>query len=214
VDEAITEFQRVVALNPEGGYAYLQLALMLLLRGRYDEAEQAARHAVDLQERYISGNEGMQVVGAHSRLGYVYYLQGRYDEAIAEYEREMAFIGSGDHVLRERSTIEVAQKLGAAWLRKGEPDRAHGYLSMAAKAFEDRVAKGADDPYTRYYMAGLEALRGDADRAMAHLDRSFAVLPAINAVRARVDPDFDTLRSDERFIALLGSAAAVAPAEA
>jgi hypothetical protein len=84
---------------------------------------------------------------------------------------------------------------------------------MAAKAFQDRVAKGADDPYTRYYMADLEALRGDPDLAMEHLRRSFALLPAINAVRARVDPDLDTLRSDERFIELLGSAAAT-PAQA
>ena len=213
IDEAITEFRQVLSLNPEGGYAYLQLALLLSMRGRYEEAEQVAASAVDLQERFISGSEGMQIVGAHSRLGYVRYLQGRYDEAIAEYEREMAFIGSGDHVLRERSTIEVAQKLGAAWLRKGEEDRAQRYLSMAAKAFQDRVAKGADDPYTRYYMADLEALRGDPDLAIEHLQRSFALLPAINAVRARVDPDLDTLRSDERFIALLGSAAA-APAQA
>ncbi len=213
IDEAIGEFRKVLSLNPEGGYAYLQLALLLSLRGRYDEAEQVAATAVDLQERFISGSEGMQIIGAHSRLGYVRYLQGRYDEAIAEYEREMAFISSGDHALRERSTIEVAQKLGAAWLRKGESERAHRYLSMAAKAFEDRVAKGADDPYTRYYMADLEALCGNTDRAIAHLERSFAVLPAISAVRARVDPDLDNLRSDQRFIALLGSAAA-APAQA
>jgi tetratricopeptide (TPR) repeat protein/tRNA A-37 threonylcarbamoyl transferase component Bud32 len=204
VDEAISEFRQVITLNPEAGYAYLQLALLLSFRGRYDEAEKAALSAVDLQERYISGNEGMQVIGARARLGYIYYLQGRYDAAIAEYEREMAFIGSGDHVLRERSTIEVAQKLGAAWLRKGVAEHAGRYFTMAARAFEDRVAKGADDPYTRYYMAGLEALRGDRDRAIAHLEHSFAALSAINAVRARIDPDLDSLRSDSRFIALIG----------
>jgi tetratricopeptide (TPR) repeat protein len=212
VDEAIVEFQHVIALNPEGGYAYLQLALLLSLRGRYEEAEQAARTAVDLQERYISGNEGMQVVGAHARLGYVYYLQGRYEEAITEYEREMTFIGSGDHVLRERAIIEVTAKLGAAWLRKGDSENAHRYFSMASKAFEDRVGKGADDPYTRYYMAGLEALCGNPDRAIAHLERSFAARPAIYSVRARVDPDFDALRSDSRFITLLSLSSAVVSA--
>jgi tetratricopeptide (TPR) repeat protein len=212
IDEAIAQFQQVVSLNPEAGYAYLQLTLLLSLRGRYDEAEQAARTAVDLQERFISGNEGMQVVGAHGRLGLVYYLQGRYDEAIAEYEREMAFIGSGDHLLRERSTIEIAQKLGAAWLRKGQRDHADRYFTMATRAFENRVAKGADDPNTRYYMAALEALRGDADSAIANLEHTFAALPAITAVRVRVDPDFDSLRSDGRFIALLAAPSIVAAA--
>ena len=207
IDEAIAEFEKAIALNAEAGYVYLQLALLLALRGRYEEAERAARSAVDLQERFISGTEGMQVVGAHARLGYIFYLQGRYDEAIAEYEREMAFIGSGDHMLRERSTIEVMQKLGAAWLRKGDAAAAHRYFDMAARAFENRVAAGADDPHTRYYMGALEALRGDRDRALEHLERSFAGLRAINLVRARVDPDFDALRADDRFVTLMASPA-------
>jgi serine/threonine protein kinase/tetratricopeptide (TPR) repeat protein len=209
VDEAIEEFRQVANLNPEAGYAYLQLALLLSWRGRLDEAEQAARQAVDLQERLISGSEGMQVVGARARLGYVFYLQGRYDEAIGQYERELAFLGSGDHLLRERTTIEVAQKLGAAWLRKGRPEEASRYFDIAAKAFAERVGKGADDPHTRYYMGVLEALRGDADRAMAHLERSFAVLSAINAVRAPVDPDLEALRTDPRFISLIATPVAV-----
>lgn len=206
IDEAIAEFQRVVELNPEAGYAYLQLALLFSIRGRFEEAERAARTAVEFQERFVSGAEGMQIIGAHTRLGYVLYLQQRYDEAIAEYSREMAFIGSGDHVLRERALIETSQKLGAAWLRQGDAEAAARYFNAAVAAFEDRVAKGADDPNTRYYLAELEALRGNTDRAIAHLERSFAALPAIYSVRARVDPDLDPLRSDPRFIALLAPA--------
>jgi tetratricopeptide (TPR) repeat protein/predicted Ser/Thr protein kinase len=205
VNAAIAEFREVVALNPEGGYAFLQLSLLLALRGEYADAEQVARTAVDLQERFISGTEGLQIIGAHARLGYALYLQGRYDEAIAEYGRELAFIGSGDHALRERSTIEVMQKLGAAWLRKGRPDEATRYFTSAAQAFDARVANGADDPATRYYMADLEALRGNTDRAIEHLERSFASLRAIDRVRANVDPDLEALRSDPRFLALLAT---------
>ncbi len=203
VNAAIEEFRRVVALNPEGGYAFLQLSLLLSLRGQYDEAETIARTAVDLQERFISGTEGLQVIGAHARLGYVLYLQGRYDEAIAEYGRELAFIAAGSHILRERSTIEVTQKLGAAWLRSGDRETAARYFDSAARAFDARLAAGADDPYTRYYMADLEALRGHPDRAIEHLERSSAVLMAITRVRAGVDPDLDSLRSDGRFLALV-----------
>jgi tetratricopeptide (TPR) repeat protein len=208
VDEAIDEFRQVITLNPEAGYSYLQLALLLLFRGRYAEAEEAARQAVDLQERLISGKEGMQVVGAHARLGYAKYLQGRYDEAIAHYERELAFVGSSDHLLRERTTIEVAQKLGAAWLRKGNRAEAERYFTMADKAFLDRLSRGGDDPSTRYYMAVLEALRGNKDRALEHLERAFGSRAPINAVRVRVDPDLDALRSDSRFITLAQLSAA------
>ncbi len=200
VDAAIEEFRRVVSLNPEGGYAFLQLALLLSLRGRYAEAEAAARTAVDLQERFISGTEGLQVIGAHARLGYVLYLQGRYDEAIAEYGRELAFIAAGSHILRERSTIEVTQKLGAAWLRKGDKETAARYFASAARDFDARVANGADDPYTRYYMADLEALRGNVDRAAEHLERSFAALPALTRVRAAADPDLELVRVEFQFL--------------
>ena len=73
IDEAITEFERAIDLNPESGYSYLQLALLYALRGRRADAERIARQAVDLQERYVSGSEGLQVVGAHTRLGYILY---------------------------------------------------------------------------------------------------------------------------------------------
>ncbi len=41
VDSAIAEFRRVNALNPEGGYAFLQLAFLLSIRGQFAEAETA-----------------------------------------------------------------------------------------------------------------------------------------------------------------------------
>jgi tetratricopeptide (TPR) repeat protein len=203
VDEAIAEFERVIELNPESGYSYLQLSLLYALRGRLADAERVASQAVDLQERYLSGSEGLQVVGAHSRLGYVYYRQKRYDDAIRQYERELAFMSSSDHALRDRMTIEVTQKLGAAWLRKGRRDDAERYFDIALRSFKDRVAKGADDPFTRYYIACLHALRGARDEAIDSLVRSFASLAPINRVRAPAEPDLESLRGDARFLALL-----------
>jgi non-specific serine/threonine protein kinase len=203
LEEAMAEFERAIDLNPEGGYSYLQLSLLYALRGRLDDAERVARQAVDLQERYLSGSEGLQVVGAHSRLGYILYLRRRYDEAIREYERELAFVSSSDHALRERMTIEVAQKLGAAWLRKGGRDAAERYFDLALRSFKARVGRGADDPYTRYYIAALHALNGDPDLAFESLERSFASLGAPNRVRAPLDPDFESLRGDPRFQALV-----------
>ena len=43
------------------------------------------------------------MVGANGRLGYVYYLQGRYEDAIREYERGLSFVGSSDHALKDRT---------------------------------------------------------------------------------------------------------------
>ena len=100
-------------------------------------------------------------MGANARLGYVFYLQGRYEEAIREYERGLAFVASSDHALKERTSIEITMKIGAAYHRMGKAEEAARFFDRALKAFDARVAKGADDPYTRYYIACLLALRGD-----------------------------------------------------
>jgi non-specific serine/threonine protein kinase len=204
IDEGITELQHAISLNPEAGYSYLQLALLYTIRGRYDRAEAVARQAIELQERFISGKEGLKIVGAHSRLGYAYYCQGRYDEALAEYEKELGFLLSSDHALRERALIELDQKMGAVYLRRGMAEEAEAHFSRAIRRFEERLAKGADDAPTRYYMACLYSLRGDTDPAIKCLEESIARLRTINTIRARTDPDFGNIRDDPRFRQAVG----------
>jgi serine/threonine protein kinase/tetratricopeptide (TPR) repeat protein len=204
IDEGITELEHAVEINPLAGYAYLQLGLLYVMRGNYERAEAACQKAVELQAQYISGKEGLQVVGAYARLGYVYYYQGRYDEAIREYQRELEFLSSSDHALRERSLVELNQKLGAAYLRKGMEEESERHFKLALKKFEERTARGADDPYTKYYVACLHSLRGDTDKAIKYLEETFVHLRALNTIRARIEPDFDRVRDDPRFLRLVG----------
>jgi superkiller protein 3 len=203
LNEGIAEFERALELNPENGYGFLQLSLLYAMRNQYDKAEAAARRAIELQEQYLSGTEGLQIVGAHLRLGYVFYRQGRYDEAIREYEREMAFVASGDHGLRERTTIEAELKLAAAYWRKNELSEADRFFQRAIRVYKDRQTRGADDPSTKYYVAAAYALRGDTERAVKYLRESFTRLQAINTTRARLDPDFDPVREQPQFRALV-----------
>ena len=199
---AIPEFEKAIELNPDAGYSYLQLALLLAWEGQYTRAEEVSRRAVELQDQYISGNAGLQVVGANGRLGYVYYLQGRFDEALREYERGLSFVASSDHALKDRTAIELNVKMGAAYHRQGRRTEATRHFERARKMFDSLVAKGADDPFTRYYIACLFALTGDADRAFDSLERVAARLPALTAERMRRDPDLEALRNDPRFAAI------------
>ncbi len=205
IREAIRLFTRALQINPEQGYSYLQLAFLYAINGEYEKGMQVARDAIGLQERSSSGREGLQVVGAHNRLGYLYYRQGRHDEAIAEYERELAFLSSRDHVLADRTSIELYQKLAAAYIAKGLRDDAGRYVELAVKGFERRIAKGADDPFTKYYIAALYALEGDRDKALRYLEESSQQLLAINRVRAKTDPDFESVRDEPRFLAIIGA---------
>jgi tetratricopeptide (TPR) repeat protein len=202
---AIPVFERAIELNPEAGYSYLQLALLLAYEGEYERAIDVCRRAIDLQEQFISGNAGLQIVGAHSRLGYVYYLMGRHEEALHEYERELAFIGSGDHVLRERSLIELNVKVGAVYLAQGRPAEADRHFSRALKSFQRRVASGADDPFTRYYIACMHALRGEVDLALDSLERVARTNPRLTAARASRDHDLRGLAGEPRFQALISA---------
>jgi eukaryotic-like serine/threonine-protein kinase len=201
---AIPEFERAIELNPDAGYSYLQLALLLAWNGNYARAEEVSRRAVELQDQYISGNAGLQVVGANARLGYVFYLQGRYEDALREYERGLSFVASGDHALKDRTAIEITVKIGAVYYRQGRSADASRFFARAVKMFDSLIAKGADDPYTRYYISIVHALTGATDRAFESLERVAALLPALTAARMRLDPDLDSLRADPRFIELLG----------
>ncbi len=203
---AIPEFERAIELNPDAGYSYLQLALLLAWEGSYTRAEEVSKRAVELQDQYISGNAGLQVVGANARLGYVYYLQARYDEALREYQRGLSFVASSDHALKDRTAIEINVKMGAAHHRLGRSWEAERHFQRAVKMFDRLVAKGADDPFTRYYIAAAHALTGALDRAFDSLERVATLLPALTAARMRRDPDLDALRADPRFDTLISRA--------
>jgi len=74
---------------------------------------------------------------------------------------------------------------------------------VAIEAFDRRVRLGADEPFTRYYAAAAHALKGDADTAIAFLERAAAARRAFTIERARIEPEFAALRKDVRLQRLL-----------
>ena len=205
VDEAIAQFEEMLRLNPEAGYTHLQLAMLYTLRGDYAAGERVARDAIRLQDQAMSGTTGLIIVGAHSRLGYLLYRQGKFDEAIAEYRRELQLLAVGDHLLRDRTSVELNQKLGAAYRRKGDLASAEAHEREALTRFDGRLAAGADEPFTRYYIATLFALRGDAEKAREHLELPLKELGAFTRWRLPRDPDFEAVAAHPAFAGLLDS---------
>jgi tetratricopeptide (TPR) repeat protein len=196
VPEGIAELRNALALNPEAGYTYLQLSMLEALNGNLDAAEQSARHAIELQERAMSGTEGLLIVGAHERLGYVHYLRGHYDAAYAEFRRELEWLNTSDHALRERTVIELHQKISAVHHARGEEADAIRFGDLAIQAHARRVAAGADDPATRYYIAAVYALRGDVAHTREHLALPMKRLPEFTKWRLARDIDFARVRDE------------------
>ncbi|HEV2669336.1 MAG TPA: protein kinase [Blastocatellia bacterium] len=197
--EAAYEYEQAVNDAQEGSWVAPSLSHCLTYLGEYERAEQMARRAIEAQEQYLRGHEGMQIIGAYARLGHVYYLQGRYDDAIAEYYREVVFARQSDHVLKERVLIEVYQKLTSAYVRQGSMDDAREAFGHVTAGFAERLAKGADDPFTRYYVACAHAMMGDKAGALEHLRKAIEGRRNFNAARARVETDFEGLRGDPEF---------------
>ena len=194
VPEGIAELRTALALNPEAGYTHLQLSMLEALNGNFDAAEESARQAIELQERAMSGTEGLLIVGARARLGYVYYLRGDYAAAYTEYRRELEWVNTSDHALRERTVIELHQKISAVHHARGEEAEAIRFGDLAIQAHARRVAAGADDPATRYYVAAVYARRGDVEHTREHLALPLSRLPQFTRWRLARDIDFDRVR--------------------
>jgi serine/threonine protein kinase/tetratricopeptide (TPR) repeat protein len=203
--EAALEYEQALDSEQEANWVAPALAHCLIYLGEYDRAEQMARRAIVAQEQYLRGHEGIQIIGAYARLGHVYYLRGRYDDAIAEYYREIVFARQSDHALKERVLIEVYQKLVSAYVRQENMEDAREAFGHVTRGFEERLAKGADDPFTRYYVACAHAMMGDRRGALDHLRIAIEGRRNFNAARARVEIDFEGLRDDPVFQELVSS---------
>jgi serine/threonine protein kinase/tetratricopeptide (TPR) repeat protein len=206
--EAADAFERALALNPQGGWYALQLAHVAALLRDFPRAERAARQAVELQERGLSGREGVLIVGAYMKSGQILALQGRPAEALEAYEKELSFLRRVDHALKDRAIIELHTRIGSAHRALGHPEEARRALMLAIEAFEDRLRVGADEPFTRYYVAAALALLGETERALDILEAAAAMRRVYLVERARIDPDFESLRNEPRFQRLVGSARA------
>lgn len=202
-DQAASWYERALAANPKAGWYALQLAHCAALLRDFVRGEAAANRAIELQQAAMSGQEGVLIVGGSMRLGHVRALQGRNDEAIAAYMQELEFLNGIDHALRNRVIVELNVRLGAAHLSLGETRKGRALLDVAIEAFDRRVRLGSDEPFTRYYAAAAHALKGDADTAIAFLERAAAAKRAFTLERARIEPEFAALRKDVRLQRLL-----------
>jgi TolB-like protein/tRNA A-37 threonylcarbamoyl transferase component Bud32 len=195
-------FERAVDKNPEAGWYWMQLAHCCAFLRDFKRGEKAAKRAIELQEGFLSCQQGVQLVGAYMRLGHLLALQGRPRDAYDAVASEMAFIEKVDHALRTRIRIELHMRLGQSLLALGERERAQAALEIALEAFARRLALGADEPFTRYYAAAVHAMLGQNDEAIDLLEKAATGSRAFVIARARIEPEWDGLRGHDRFTRL------------
>ncbi len=131
---AASEYEKAIELNPNAGWATLQLAHCLALLSDLEGGRRAAARAVELQAQFLSGKDGLFIIGAHTRMGHLLALEGRYAEAVVEFERELGFLRGIDHALKDRALVELerpARERGAS--KRKKPGRARASVGRGRR---------------------------------------------------------------------------------
>ena len=208
---AETEFKRALQLNGNYPVAHQWYGSYLSSMGRHQEAIAEKKRAVELDPLSLVMNRSA---------GWTFYFARRYDEAIEQYRKTLeldpnfavAHLWLGEAYKQKGMHQEAILELQRASVLSGQ-DHAklaalgHAYAFSGRRAEATMILEKLEEMSKRSYVppydfAVIFAGLGEKDKALewlqkAHEDRS-AYLVYLN-----VEPIWDSLRSDPRFIDLL-----------
>jgi len=151
--------------NPQNADARFQLANIYAENGRWKKALEYAQEAVKVAEENPL-YEGQVPYHLMRLLGDAYYRRGRYDEAIAAYERALT-------VKSDLGYGEARFGLGRALYRKGELEKAFDVLNRAIEDNQSNL-----EGYFRLAQAATELGRfKEAEKVKAEFWRVAGLLP-------------------------------------
>jgi TolB-like protein/DNA-binding winged helix-turn-helix (wHTH) protein/Flp pilus assembly protein TadD len=176
-EESIALVERSRRLNPVSPVAQFQVAMNLYLARRYEDAISEAAATLDLAPGFGA---------AHILLGRVYVAQGMPDRAVEELERAHVLMGPRPDVITPHAYVLA---------RAGRRLEARAMLDELR-----RISKPRDPAPIR--IAFLHIGLGETDRAFEWLERAIDARDWQVAL-LNIEPAFDTLRSDQRFAALV-----------
>ena len=178
-DEALAEMQRAREISPQSAIIASGVANVLFLGGRFDEAIDACRKALELDPGGVA---------AHTVLRWAYERKGMHAEALAAFEQERVFAGDTPTTRAKRAHVLAAT----------------GKTEEARRVLEELLARQPREGVTAFEIAVIYCLLGDNDNAftwLAQAEREHAV----GFTFARVDPNLEGLRSDPRFAELMNA---------
>jgi serine/threonine-protein kinase len=209
--EAEARFRRALALDPGDALAHLGYGALLSDLGRHDDAIQEGDLALGLDPVSVYG----ETLKAH-----YYYQARRYPEALEHVHRALELdstfwiaqitLGKIDQQVNRHDDAVVAfAKAGALSGGNAEPISLRGYSDAVEGNRDgalDAVRQLGDLARHQYVPAHYVALvyqgLGDSNEALRWLERAYGQRD-VHLVFLAVDPKWDGLRGDPRFIALL-----------
>jgi TolB-like protein/Tfp pilus assembly protein PilF len=203
------EFRRAIELNPnyvDGRYFYAYVYLSPM--GRHAEAIAQMKQALETDPLSLIVN---------ANLGGIYYWARRYDEAIAQCRRTLEI--DADFVVAHARLRELYEQKGmyeqaiAEQQRMDEESRRraplleNAYRAGGGQGYWQKLLELTMDRAKREYtaptrLAQIYARLGDDRRAFEWLERACRERDVFLG-NLKVDPSYDSLRSDPRFADLL-----------
>jgi adenylate cyclase len=184
-EEAETELERAIALDPNSFEAHYFYARYCFVRGELGRAAALFERAGEVKpDDYQSW---CLLIHVYRSLGRTGKIEGAARKGIALAEKELAL-----HPENPRPAA-----LGAAGLLAiGETERAREWLARA-------LAIDPDDLLTLYNAACSYAHLGEAERSLDLLERFIPLANDLNRAWIKHDSDFDSLRRHPRFQKIL-----------
>lgn len=206
-----SENRRALELNPNNATAHVWYSLQLFMEGRFSEGEYHARRGAEL--------DPLTPYNVYNIAWCLYYAR-RYRESIAHYHKTiaafptypLAFYGLswtsrivGDY----QTAIEAAQKtVGLSGETQfnltmlAQTHAAAGEAKIAREILANLKAESAEKFVSPYHLALIYCFLGEKENALEELEKSLAGKEAW-IVWMGVEPVFDVLHAEERFLNLL-----------
>jgi len=176
-EQAVTSLKRAQQLDPLSLVINSAVGRMLYHARRYDEAIEQGRKTLEMDPNFAVG---------HWWLGLPYEQKAMYREAIAEFQKGLELSGGNPSMLGD---------LGHVYAVAGNRDKARQALARLQEMSKRRYVSAFD-------IAIIYTGLGDQERGFEWLEKAFEDR-SWGMIRLKVDPRFDRLRADPRFVGLL-----------
>ena len=153
IDEAMTQFQKVLQIKPDDAKAHYNLGNALLQKGRVEEAITHYQEALQIEP---------DDAAIHGNLGNALLQKGKVDEAITQFQRVLQ-INPHD--------AKAHYKLGITLFQKGRVDEAIDHYQKALQ-IEPEDAEGHGN------LGNALQQKGKVDEAITQYQKALQILPA------------------------------------
>jgi adenylate cyclase len=161
-DQAIAEGERAIALDPNNADSYVWQTNVLNFAGRPEEALRMIEQAMRLNPHYPPDYL--------FRLGWTYYLIGRFTEAVATLQES---ISRNPNIQSAHAVLAVSY--GRQWLSQQNPDAQT--LEQALAAAQRGIALNDSYPAGHVALGSIYLLQRQYEQALTEMERIIALDP-------------------------------------